>query len=413
MDSYDVDVAIIGAGPSGTTAATLLSRAQYKTVVLEKSAFPRFVIGESLLPRCMDLLEEAGMLEDVKARGYMIKNGAVFMRNDKRCMFDFSEQHTEGWNYTYQVPRDDFDMTLARTAEKQGVTILWHHTVEDVEFEDNAVILHAMDNDQSRISVNAKFILDGSGYGRVLPRLLNLEEPSSLEERQSIFTHITGDLRPDGDDEGKIWICILPDNSWLWVIPFSNGKTSVGLVARPGFIEKLPGESLDDKLKGAFTLEQNAAKRLCKSDFQFPVQSIRGYSAAVTRFAGQGYALLGNATEFLDPVFSSGVTLALESANRAANILIRQLDGEKVDWQREYSDYMTLGVETFRTYVNAWYEDKLPVVFFSKNQPPTIRKQICSVLAGYVWDLGNPCVKEHKRAVSSLAAACTIQQQDL
>ena len=403
------DVLIIGAGPSGTTAAALMKKEGFDAVIVEKQQFPRFVIGESLLPRCMDLLEEAGMLQAVKERNYIVKNGAVFYRNDQCRGFNFNEQFTPGWDFAYQVPRDDFDQVLAASAEAQGVEILWQKTVTDVEFNDEGVITTICDEDGNEALIRSRFIFDASGYGRVLPTLLDLEAPSSLPLRQSLFTHVTGDIRPEGGEEGKIWICILPEeNSWLWIIPFSNGKTSVGLVAKPDFIKKLAGDSLDEKLKSAFQLEKNAKKRLANVEFSFPTVKIGGYSVAVKQFTGKHYALLGNASEFLDPVFSSGVSLALESANRAAKTLIKQFNGEEIDWDKEYTDYMALGVEAFRTYVNAWYDNKLPTIFFSATQPENLKKQICSVLAGYVWDEDNPCVREHYRAVTNMAAACAI-----
>jgi len=403
------DVVIIGAGPSGVTAGALIKQAGFDVIVVEKQAFPRFVIGESLLPRCLDLLEEAGMLKAVENRKYQRKNGAVFKKNDHQREFNFSEQFTPGWDYAYQVPRDDFDQVLAESAETQGVEILWKQTVTAVDFDDDGVTTTVTSESGETLSLRSSFILDGSGYGRVLPRLLDLEAPSSLPVRQSLYTHVTGDIRPEGAAEGNIWICVLPEeNSWLWIIPFANGKTSVGLVAKPEFVKNLPGETLDEKLMAAFQLESNAKQRLADVEFCFPAVKIGGYSVAVKQFTGQHYALLGNASEFLDPVFSSGVTLALESANRAAKTLIRQLKGELVDWDKDYTDYMALGVETFRTYVNAWYDNKLPTIFFSDTQPESLKKQICSVLAGYVWDADNPCVREHERAVKNMAAACAI-----
>lgn len=412
MVEKQCDLVIIGAGPSGTTAAALLKKAGFDPVIVEKQQFPRFIIGESLLPRCMDLLEEAGMLKAVKERKYIIKNGAVFKKNDQHCTFNFNEQFTPGWDYTYQVPRDDFDQVLADSAEKQGVEIMWQQTVTDVLFDNDGVTTTIQDENGKVKTIRSRFIFDASGYGRVLPTLLDLEAPSSLPLRHSVFTHVTGDNRPEGSEEGKIWICILPEeNSWLWIIPFSNGKTSVGLVAKPDFIENLAGNSLDEKLKSAFQLEENAKKRLANAEFSFPAVKISGYSAAVKQFTGKHYALLGNASEFLDPVFSSGVTLALESANRAAKTLVRQFNGEVIDWDKEYTSYMSLGVETFRTYVNAWYNNKLPTIFFSENKPEIIKNQICSVLAGYVWDENNPCVQEHERAVTNLASACAIMEK--
>lgn len=407
-----VDVVIIGAGPSGVSAAALIQRAGFNVCIVEKERFPRFVIGESLLPRSMDLLDEAGLLETVQKQQYIKKPGAVFYRGSDVCAFNFSEQFSKGWAYTYQVPRDHFDHALAREVEGMGVKILWEHAVENVTFGDSGSLITLTDRNNEKSILHAIFVLDASGYGRVLPQRLNLDQPSDLPKRESMFTHVTGDVRPDGEDEGAIWICMLPDNAWLWIIPFSNGKTSVGIVAEPDFYDRLSG-SPDEKLRAAFKLEENAASRLANVEFVFPAKQIKGYSISIKQLFGDGYALLGNATEFLDPVFSSGVTLALESANRCAKVLIRQLNGEPVDWQKEYADYLMAGVDTFRTYVNAWYDGRLPAIFFSDNQDPDIRNQICSVLAGYVWDKDNPYVTQHERAVSSLAnVAAMIKQKE-
>ena len=405
-----VDVLIIGAGPSGVSAAALIQKAGFKVCVVEKEKFPRFIIGESLLPRSMDLLEEAGLLAAVHQEQYIVKPGAAFLRGSDICAFKFAEQFTHGWDYTYQVPRDHFDQTLARAVEEMGVSILWEHTVEDVQFIDAGPLTSVRDKNSEKSVIASRYVLDASGYGRVLPKKLDLELPSDLPVRTSVFTHVTGDNRPQGPEEGMIWICMLPDNAWLWIIPFSNGRTSVGVVAEPDFYKRLSG-SLDDKLRAAINLEENAAKRLANVNFVFPAKQIKGYSISVKQLFGDGYALLGNATEFLDPVFSSGVTLALESASRSAQVLIKQLKGESVDWQKEYADYLMAGVDAFRTYVNAWYDGRLPTIFFSPQQDPDVRSQICSVLAGYVWDQDNIYVAQHKRAVSTLARVAALMNK--
>jgi flavin-dependent dehydrogenase len=410
MVNHEVDVLIIGAGPSGTCAAALIQRAGFKVAIVEKEKFPRFVIGESLLPHSMDLLEEAGLLEAVQRQKFLVKPGAVFLRGGDVCSFKFSEQFTSGWKYTYQLPRDHFDHTLARTVEEIGVKIIWEHAVEDVQFADWKPLTTVISKNGEKSVIASRFVLDASGYGRVLPRLLDLDQPSDLPVRESLFAHMTGDLRPQGPDEGMIWICVLPDNAWLWIIPFSNGKTSVGVVAEPEFYDKLTG-SQDEKLRAAFEMEEHAARRLAKIEFVFPAKQIKGYSISVKQFCGDGYALLGNTTEFLDPVFSSGVTLALESANRSAKVLINQLKGKSVDWQKEYADYLTAGIDTFRTYVNAWYDGRLATIFFSPQQDPVVRNQICSVLAGYVWDKQNPYVTQHERAVTSLAKTAAMMKK--
>jgi len=139
--SQQVDVLIIGAGPAGASAAALIQREGFNVGIVEKEKFPRFVIGESLLPRSMDLLEEAGLLEAVRKQQYIVKPGAVFLRGSDVCSFKFSEQFTKGWDFTYQVPRDHFDHTLAGKVEELGVKILWEHAVEDVQFADSGTVL--------------------------------------------------------------------------------------------------------------------------------------------------------------------------------------------------------------------------------------------------------------------------------
>lgn len=405
---YQSDVCVIGAGPAGASAAALLRRAGYRVLVAEKEKFPRFVIGESLLPRCMDLLEEAGLLAVVEACNFMVKNGAMFLREDQRQGFDFREQFSRGWRYTWQVPRAEFDQALTDAIAQMGVEILWQHTVEGVEFSDRGPRVALRSQSGETAIVDCRFILDGSGYGRVLPRLLDLEAPSPLPRRESLFTHVRGDQRPEGDEAGKIWICMLPQNGWLWIIPFADDRTSVGVVADPSFFGQFVGD-LDEQLSAIIDLDSNSRRRLAGREALFSARRISGYSVAVKRLFGDGYALMGNASEFLDPVFSSGVTLALESANRAAKTLIRQLDGQAVDWQRDYVDYMSQGIETFRTYVNAWYDGSLPAIFFSPDPSPEIRRQLCSVLAGYVWDMENPYVAQHAKGVATLAKLCRFK----
>jgi flavin-dependent dehydrogenase len=134
-----------------------------------------------------------------------------------------------------------------------------------------------------------------------------------------------------------------------------------------------------------------------------PLQRITGFACLVKKLFGPQFALAGNATEFLDPIFSSGVTLAMESGLRAAKTTARHLRGEAVDWQTDYADHVMQGVNTFRSYVTAWYDEKLPTILFAAQRNPEIMRQICSVLAGYVWDKSNPYVMQADRALRALA----------
>jgi 2-polyprenyl-6-methoxyphenol hydroxylase-like FAD-dependent oxidoreductase len=371
-------------------------------MVVEKQTFPRFVIGESLLPSSMKLLEEAGLLDSIEKQGFMRKYGAVFYRGNQSCNFDFANQSTPGFKYTFQVTRADFDKTLADAVEARGVEILYGQSVTAVSFDDARASVTLEKSNGARRTVSARFVLDCSGYGRVLPRLLQLEVPSSFPPREALFTHVSGDRRPEGREEGKIWVCIHPGGAWIWIIPFSNGNTSVGVVGDHEFFQRFP-EKPEARLQEIVMSDPNAKTRLAGMKILFPPQRIQGFSCAVRTVFGLRFALVGNATEFLDPVFSSGVALALESAQRAAQVLTRHLRGEAVDWQTEYADYVKHGIDTFRSYVSAWYDDSLPQIFFAPQRNPDIMRQICSVLAGYVWDKSNPYVTQADRALGLLA----------
>lgn len=410
MQTEKTDVLVIGAGPAGTVAASIVNKAGYQVKVVEKLKFPRFVIGESLLPRCMEALEEAGFLDAVKARNYQDKFGAKFVRNGEVCDYFFADQFTKGWTWTWQVPRGDFDKVLADTLESQGVPISYETTVTGIAFnEDGSSVTTVEDVDGNKRQIEAKFIIDGSGYGRVIPKLFNMERPSHLPSRKALFTHIKDVNRSMDDEPNRITIIVHEQEVWVWVIPFSNGLTSVGFVGAAEFFEKFPGND-EEQLRAAIASEPYIAERMKDVEFAFEPRILQSWSATTEKFYGNGFVLTGNVTEFLDPVFSSGVTLAVVSSQLAAHLTIRHLQGEKVDWEKEYTQEMMQGVDTFRSYVLSWYDGTLHTIFFAKDQDPEVKKMICSVLAGYVWDTDNPYVKEHDTALRKLAK--TIKLRD-
>jgi flavin-dependent dehydrogenase len=408
MSAEKVDVLVIGAGPAGTVAASIINKAGYKVKIVEKQKFPRFVIGESLLPRCMEALTEAGFLDAVKERCFQEKFGAKFVKNGKICNYFFSDQFTDGWNWTWQVPRAEFDKILADTVEKMGVPVCYETTVTGITFNGQDSITEVEDWDGNKSFIEARFIVDGSGYGRVIPRLFGLDKPSNMTPRKALFTH-TVDLKRSMDDEpDRITIIVHQYGIWVWVIPFSNGVTSIGFVGDERFFNTYEGTK-EEALRAMIASEPYLAERLKDVEFVFEPMTLQSWSTTTQKFYGDGFVLTGNVTEFLDPVFSSGVTLATVSSQLAANLVIRKLRGEQVDWDKEYSDQLTQGVETFRSYVNAWYEGTLDTIFFADEQNFEIKKKICSVLAGYVWDLNNPFVKDHSFILKRLARTIELQ----
>lgn len=405
-NSLDVDVAIIGAGPSGAIAASLLHQQGKRVLVLEKQHFPRFSIGESLLPCCMQFIEEAGMLDALNAAGFQHKNGAAFRRNGTYTTFDFTDKFTPGPGTTFQVQRASFDKLLADTAQSQGVDIRYGEKVEAIDLTENPRL--TVRNEQGELyQINAQYVLDASGFGRVLPRLLNLESPSCLPPRSAIFTHVEDNISDASFDRNKILISVHPEHKdiWYWLIPFSNGRCSLGVVAEPQLLERLQG-SLEQQLMSIVNEEPGLKALLANAKVVQECATLKGYSANVSHLATDKFALLGNAGEFLDPVFSSGVTIAMQSASMAAKCLTKQLNGETVDWQADYSTPLMQGVNAFRTYVQAWYDGRFQDVIFYEEPNERIKQMICSILAGYAWDTNNPFVKDSERRLNMIVELC-------
>lgn len=404
-----VDVLIIGAGPSGTVAAGILKKYGHQVEIVEKLVFPRFVIGESLLPRCMEAFEEAGFLEALNARGYQTKDGAKFVRikNNQEEIYDinFADGFTPGKTWTWQVPREDFDTTLAKECIRMGVPVHFNTEVIGIEFfDDQSSLTTVKKQDGSIEQYKAKFIVDGSGYGRVIPKLFNLDQPSGLPSRETLFTHFVDKNRGQVTDEpNRITISIYDQDTWMWTIPFSNGNCSVGFVSYPEFFEKALGNNPEEKLRNLIKTYPPMQRRFHDCEMCFEPRTIKAWSSSTKKFYGNGFVLTGNVTEFLDPVFSSGVTLASVSSQNAAHLVHQFLIGKPVNWESDYQTVCEKGVNVFRTYVESWYNEDLINILYSPQQNEDVRRQITSVLAGYVWDEKNPFVSQHERYIPSLA----------
>ncbi|WP_299008563.1 NAD(P)/FAD-dependent oxidoreductase [uncultured Shewanella sp.] len=402
----DLDVVIIGAGPSGSIAASLLHQQGKKVLVLEKQFFPRFSIGESLLPCCMEIIKEAKMLDAVNNAGFQFKNGAAFQYGEHYTTFDFNDKYTPGPGTTFQVERAQFDKLLADTAQNQGVDIRFGHTVEQIDLSEDPCLQVRNEHDEV-YEIKAKYVLDASGFGRVLPKLLDLESPSSLPTRSAIFTHIEDNITDTDFDRNKILISVNPNDPsiWYWLIPFANGRSSIGVVGEPDKL-MLQGHDLKTQLESMIAQEPSLHRLLAKANIIKECRELKGYSANVSTLATDKFALLGNAGEFLDPVFSSGVTIAMQSASLAVKTLIKQLNGHTVNWQQDYSAPLMQGVDTFRTYVQAWYDARFQQVIFHQGSNPKIKSMICSILAGYAWDMNNPYVSQSERRLNTLVELC-------
>jgi flavin-dependent dehydrogenase len=408
MTRETVDVCIIGAGPAGAVAAGLLRRQGLTVTVIEQQQFPRFSIGESLLPQSMAFIEKAGFLQDVVEAGFQYKNGAAFCRGAKATAFDFRDKFSPGWGTTYQVQRATFDHVLAKAAAKAGAELRYRQQVTAVRVavgQRPQVDVQPLEGGDA-YTIEAGHLLDASGFGRTLRRLLDLETPSAFPVRAATFTHVQDRISDPAFDRSKILITVHPEDVdvWFWTIPFSNGRCSLGVVARADYFARFSSDPME-RLRAVVAETPTLAAVLKDAVWDTPANELKGYAANVKSLWGPGYALLGNAGEFLDPVFSSGVTIAVKSADLAATAIQRERAGEAVDWEQDYAKPLRAGVDTFRAFVESWYRGGFQDVIFHQNQNLEVRRMISSILAGYAWDLTNPYVAKPER-MATLEALC-------
>ena len=402
--SEKLDVVIIGAGPSGAAAAAFLRQKGRTVEVIEKTHFPRFSIGESLLAQSIAILDDAGLMPAVEAGGFQYKDGAAFQYMDDYKDIYFPDKSAEGPGTTIQVMRSKFDKILADGAAEMGAKVVYGEEVTAFESDEDGVKLTVRNEAGEVRTIEARFCLDGSGFGRTLSRLLDLEVPSNFPPRQGVFCQVVDNIDDPTFDRNKILVSIHPEHRhvWYWLIPLADGISSMGVVGSPEII-KAAGETEQERLDtlvGATTRMKEVLKN--KQPHREP-GTIHGYACSVKSLYGPSYALLGNAAEFLDPVFSSGVTIALKSAQLATGLIDRQLNGETVDWQKDFSDELYVGIDTFRACVATWYDESLQRIIFNKpDESNDIVRHLTSVLAGYAWDRSNPIVQQPDRYLKTV-----------
>ncbi len=349
------------------------------------------------------------MTAAVEAAGFQLKNGAAFEKAGLHSSFDFSDKIAEGCSTTFQVQRAQFDAVLAQEAERAGAEVRFRCEISGVGLDDRGVRLTYRDEAGGERELRCRFCLDASGSGKSFAGLLGLNLPQEGVQRESLFTHVVDGMSLGTMDREKILITVHPRHHsvWFWLIPFSDGTSSLGVVGPPNYFSTYPGEPLE--VLQAVVGETGFLGDLMKpAAFEFPVRRICGYATRVSRLCGPRYALLGNAGGFIDPVFSSGVTIALKSASLAAAAVSRELNDGEVNWEQEFVKPLSVGVETFRHFVSAWYDTSLQDIIFAQTPNPRIRRMICSILAGYAWDKNNPYVEQPRRRLQALAEMCRL-----
>ena len=370
--SYDVVVA--GAGPGGTATATFLARQGRRVLILEKETFPRFRIGESLLPYGNDVLRDLGVWEKICGGGFMPKFGAEFCTGDKSRMqrFWFGRNLGERYEQSFQVERAKFDQVLLDHAREHGAEVIEGAAVKAVENADRPGTRVVFEKDGRRHEVETRWVVDATGRDAVVGSRLGFERTASLPaKRLAVYGHFRGVFRNSGKAAGHITIVRLAAG-WMWFIPLDGEKTSVGLVLPVEEFRRHGGP--EAAWNAVIPANAEAAERLRGAERVGPLHTTGDYSYRFSQFATERVVTVGDAAGFLDPIFSSGVMMALKSARLAAE-LIGAADaagrgltaGERRRYTRQVGRWMTV----YSRMIRAFYDDAGFEVFM--NPAPVMR----------------------------------------
>jgi flavin-dependent dehydrogenase len=385
MDTDIYDVAIIGGGPAGSTAATLLAKAGRRVVVFEREKFPRFHIGESLLPFSVGTFDRLGVREKLDAT-FMPKFGGEITAacGTKGVKFYFKDGFRSQRDRAYQVTRSEFDKLLLDHSRENGVEVREQTEVTKLEFADDRVKIDIETADGTKSTIDARYLLDCSGRQTILGSLFNLKKTYDHLQKFSVFAHYENVERLSGKDATLIRMVRGLDR-WFWTIPLTETRTSVGVVMDTATFRatKLAPQAALEK----FIAEQPLmVERMKNATLVSPIYSAGDFSYRNTRLAGDRWLLAGDAAGFIDPVFSSGVFLAIMSAEQAADTLEEVLRDESKRKRsfNKYSRTVNRIMDIYLTFVNSWYRrgKEFLEVFLSPSDTVQIAAAVNAVLAG-------------------------------
>ena len=383
------DVLVIGGGPAGATAAALLAGRDYRVTLLEKGHHPRFHIGESLLPANLPLLEKLGVADAVKAIG-MEKWGAEFVSpwHDHKQTFEFADAMDKSMPMAYQVRRAEFDEILIRNASRKNARVVEGCQVRDVNFlpGNTGALAQALHDDGRIETVHARFVLDASGRDTFLGNRFKAKQRNRKHNSTAIYAHFSGAERNPGKAAGNITIFWF-EHGWFWFIPLADGATSVGAVTWPYYLKTRNKQSLEQFLQETIALCAPLSERLRHAQLSSPVEATGNYSYVCDRTHGSNYLLLGDAYTFIDPVFSSGVMLAMHSAFVGADTVDTCLrhPQQASAALKKFDDTMRIGPKAFSWFIYRVTNTTLRDMFMAPRNIFHVTEALLSVLAGDVF----------------------------
>ena len=381
------DVLVIGGGPAGSALSTLLAERGWNIHVLEKTSHPRFHIGESLLPQSVPILQRLGVLPEIEKIGIK-KYGAELISHYEKTsqVFYFGRAIDESQPYAFEVKRDEFDAILLRNAEAKGAHIHEGMRAQHVDFHPgNSSVVHAHDHTGASLSWEAKFVVDASGRDTFLAGQLGGKRRHPQHNSGAIFGHFKDVTRYTGKDEGNIAVA-WHDHGWSWIIPFKDGTSSVGVVCWPDYFRSRNG-SLEQFFHNTINLSPIFAERMRQATPISPVYAAANFSYKQQAMSGEGYLMIGDAFSFIDPMFSSGVHLALNSALRSAEVVeaYLQQSSEYTKRLRNFEATVERGLKTFSWFIHRFTQPAFRSMFISDHPPRFIEKGVLSLLAGDVF----------------------------
>lgn len=381
------EVLVIGGGPAGSTIAALLAQRGRDVLMLEKSRHPRFHIGESLLPMSMPMFDQLGVAEEIKRIG-MVKLGAEFVSpwHGAPVMIDFSDAWDNTWPSAYQVRRDEFDEILFRNAAVKGARITEECKVTDIKFQPGAeALVNTLNRDGQTQRIRARFVVDASGRDTFLANHFGMKHRNKKHNSAAIFGHFAGAKRLEGEVEGNISLFWF-DHGWFWFIPLADGNTSVGATCWPYYMKTRKTDT-SQFLLDTIALCPALAERLKDARLVSPVTATGNFSYLSERASGENYILLGDAFAFIDPVFSSGVFLAMNSSFVGADTVETCLDKPQDAAQalKKFDKAMMRGPKVFSWFIYRITTPAMRDLLMYQGNESRIKKALISVLIGDVY----------------------------